>query len=413
MDNEQELVSALEHQLEVEDEKVYVALDILDNMLVSGVSKNQMIALEEINPDFANPLYPAEIYTEEPSMQHIEIALENILTTVMKSVWGGIKAVGEFIAKIFNWIVEGIKKLFGGVSKVKEAKDAVDELKSVKDYEKEMMQALGDAGLTDEEMAHARELANLGDWMTQVIENIKAFEKGGEASAEAAKTIVEFMDKENDFTASLGGMKSVNDVKDQQKKSEELNKEVMNNWIDLYGQALDIFSFIGEVNKSDFTSIEKDEKEPGEGLKAYGAKFKERTDELAKAPKPKETDPTKGFINPDFSFVPALIKDSEDMQKQIERDVKQLKAAVEASEEGAKSIDTEQEIGQMVKELRLDSARRMKGHRAGASSLIIQYGFYIRTMKELEKKAIKQGNIATRLVNWFKGKAKTAQSGEE
>jgi hypothetical protein len=98
-------------------EKYVSDYDLVQSILLrmgdEGVSRSMMIALEAIDPELVDPNYPVVSYTEEPSAINLEVALEGLITSTFKGLWSVAENIIGAMIKVLEWVLDGIKRLFG------------------------------------------------------------------------------------------------------------------------------------------------------------------------------------------------------------------------------------------------------------------------------------------------------------
>lgn len=120
-------LAILEASLESQFNEVDTLLGIYKEIESNGVSKNIMVAVEDLLGEPVNVLYPLASYTEHPSKTNLIVATEGLLESITKAIGKTFKNIGELIKKVFEIITDLLSSLF------KSTRDAEDDYEDTLD----------------------------------------------------------------------------------------------------------------------------------------------------------------------------------------------------------------------------------------------------------------------------------------
>jgi transcriptional regulator with XRE-family HTH domain len=413
----------LYYSFESDDNKIDTILTVLDRTLEIGVSQTEMVAMEEyglVLPD----THPINCFTEEPSNIGLDIAVENIFKTVGEAILNGFKAVGEFIGKIFKWVIDKIKGLFGGssgedidkvVKEVEESGDNLDKLnEAAKSYSSDGKELLR-TGLTDDS-----KFEGLAEACNALFYKLEITAKDNQSIWEEAYDIFRLvdlqMDKDHGLMRSLNGRPTSDDIK---KNMESRNKAKEKGWIELYGGKFkdEAFAKRAGVDISDFKNWEKSntgETLGGENLQKLSLAMREGLKKLTK-----ETRTVEEWFKVDKDWY------SNRLRYETDRDISDIKkkAVVELERKRDKITDTldkfdkvTKDIGKgdddtkkLIKEALATVKGNMNAHRTGIQNGIFQVAFTV----VVDKAALKYYRELLRVDDYIESLHRKASSDDQ
>ena len=95
-------------QIRVNTEALGALQALYGKIQAQGVSRDIVVAIEAINGTPLNEDYPAQSFTVLPSELNKEIALEGLITAVIKATFKGVFNIFKFIARLLTFIIVSI-----------------------------------------------------------------------------------------------------------------------------------------------------------------------------------------------------------------------------------------------------------------------------------------------------------------